>query len=233
MRVRDNGIGIAADQLPRLFDMFAQVDTSLERSRGGLGIGLTLVKTLAEMHGGSVEARSEGLGRGSEFVVRLPALETMRRRRAPQERSPTTAVAGRRVLIVDDNQDGAESLAMLLDLCGHETHQAHDGLERSRPPNDSARRGAARHRPAGLERLRGVPPDPPGALGRRVGARGTDRMGPGGRPPSIERGRLHAHVVKPVDHGLLMRLLASLPSHGIGARPPAAAPAPAPPSPAI
>ena len=72
--MRDNGIGIAADQLPRLFDMFAQVDTSLERSRDGLGIGLTLVKTLVEMHGGTVEARSDGLGRGSEFTVRLPIL---------------------------------------------------------------------------------------------------------------------------------------------------------------
>ena len=74
IRVRDNGIGIAADSLPRVFDMFAQVDTSLERSRDGLGIGLTLVKTLVEMHGGTVEVHSDGLGRGSEFVVRLPVL---------------------------------------------------------------------------------------------------------------------------------------------------------------
>ena len=72
--MRDNGIGIAAEHLPRIFDMFAQVDTSLERSRDGLGIGLTLVKTLVEMHGGTVEVHSDGPGRGSEFVVRLPVL---------------------------------------------------------------------------------------------------------------------------------------------------------------
>ena len=71
--MRDNGIGIAAEHLPRLFEMFSQVDTSLERSRDGLGIGLTLVKTLVEMHGGTVEVRSDGLGRGTEFTVRLPS----------------------------------------------------------------------------------------------------------------------------------------------------------------
>ena len=126
--VRDTGIGIAADQLPRIFEMFAQVDTSLERSRGGLGIGLTLVKRLVEMHGGTVEARSEGLGRGSEFVVRLPvAGRHAGAAGAGQPIDEPAAASRRRILIVDDNRDGAESLAMLLRLIGHETRTAHDG----------------------------------------------------------------------------------------------------------
>ena len=87
IRVRDTGIGIAAEELPRLFDMFTQVDTSLERSRDGLGIGLTLVKALVEMHGGTVEASSEGLGRGSEFVVRLPVVAEAPRPRVDGDQS--------------------------------------------------------------------------------------------------------------------------------------------------
>jgi signal transduction histidine kinase len=95
VRVRDDGIGIAAEQLPHLFTMFTQADTSLERTRDGLGIGLTLVKAVVEMHGGTVEARSEGLGRGSEFEVRLAALEdasrrSRRRRRANRRRGWAT-----------------------------------------------------------------------------------------------------------------------------------------------
>ena len=138
IRVRDNGIGIAPEHHPALFDMFAQVDTSLERSRGGLGIGLTLVKTLVEMHGGTVEVQSDGPGRGSEFTVRLPVQPQAPRRGGAARRSRPRA-AGRRVLIVDDSEDGAESLAMLLEFGGHETHKAHDGLaameaaERLRP----------------------------------------------------------------------------------------------------
>ena len=84
--MRDSGIGIAADQLPRIFDMFMQVDTSLERSASGLGIGLTLVKNLVEMHGGTVEARSAGVGQGSEFVVRLPILRRNAERRSRADR---------------------------------------------------------------------------------------------------------------------------------------------------
>jgi PAS domain S-box-containing protein len=127
IRVRDDGIGIAAEHLPMVFEMFAQVDTSLERSRDGLGIGLTLVKTLVELHGGSVVARSDGPGRGSEFTVRLPVVDDVR----PAEPVPEAAAAGiapaRRVLIVDDNVDGAESLALLLRFAGHVIEVAHDG----------------------------------------------------------------------------------------------------------
>jgi PAS domain S-box-containing protein len=126
--VKDNGAGIPSDKLHSIFDMFMQVDRSSEQSQGGLGIGLTLVKRLVAMHGGSIEARSEGEGRGSEFIVRLsvirkPALEVPRVERVSE--SP----AQRRVLIVDDNRDSADSLAMLLEITGNKTFQAHDGVE--------------------------------------------------------------------------------------------------------
>jgi CheY-like chemotaxis protein/two-component sensor histidine kinase len=129
IQVRDSGIGIAADQLPRIFDMFTQVDTSIERSVSGLGIGLSLVKNLVELHGGTVEVHSAGLCQGSEFVVRLPVLiETAIPPPKPVVSKPTIMPA-RRFLIVDDNRDSAMSLAMLLKLSGNETHTAYDGLE--------------------------------------------------------------------------------------------------------
>src|SRR4029453_10568207 len=116
IRVKDNGIGIAAENLPRLFEMFAQVDTSLERSRDGLGIGLTLVKTLVEMHGGTVEVRSDGPGHGSEFTVRLPILSGPSIATSSPIDTPARSAVSRRILIVDDSVDGAESMAMLLEL---------------------------------------------------------------------------------------------------------------------
>src|SRR5262249_37930190 len=114
LRVRDNGIGIAADQLPRIFGMFVQVDTSLERSTSGLGLGLTLVKSLVEMHDGTVEVHSPGIGQGSEFVVRLPIMvEAPKLPPKPtvNEAMPKTT---HRILVVDDNRDSADSLAILL-----------------------------------------------------------------------------------------------------------------------
>ena len=121
IRARDTGIGIAADQMGRVFNLFAQVDTSLERSVTGLGIGLSLVKTLTEMHGGSVEVSSPGVGLGSEFIVRLPiAPETD----CPTAQTTTTepaAIPPLRILIVDDNRDSADMLATLLTFSGHET----------------------------------------------------------------------------------------------------------------
>lgn len=130
IRVRDTGLGLAADQLPRIFELFLQVDTSLERARDGLGLGLALVKNLVEMHDGTVEARSAGLGQGSEFVVRLPLLSGALPA-PPRERSGIKPVATvpRRILVVDDNLDSAKSLSMLLKLMGHEVDTAHDGLE--------------------------------------------------------------------------------------------------------
>jgi len=126
IRVADNGAGIAPELLPRMWEMFAQADRTLGRAQGGLGIGLTLVKRLVEMHGGSVSAHSEGPGRGSEFIVRLPVVpgEQPAQAQAPQSTRPLTT---HRILVVDDNQDGAESLATLLALNGHEVRTAHDG----------------------------------------------------------------------------------------------------------
>ena len=129
IRVGTTASASPPNSLPRIFEMFAQVDTSLERSRDGLGIGLTLVKTLVEMHGGTVDVHSDGLGRGSEFVVRLPILSDTSIRLSQPAVSEPAPVVGRRILIVDDNEDGAESLAMLLQFSGHETHKAHDGVE--------------------------------------------------------------------------------------------------------
>src|SRR5499427_5431518 len=131
LRVRDNGVGIAPESLPQVFDMFMQVKSSTDRSQGGLGIGLMLVRRLVEMHGGKIEARSAGLGKGSEFLVRLPALaeSAPELARKTAEDSSTQAPNGRRrVLIVDDNVDLAESMAVLLRLNGHEVRLAYDGL---------------------------------------------------------------------------------------------------------
>jgi PAS domain S-box-containing protein len=126
--IRDNGIGIPAQMLPNVFDMFTQVDRSLERSQGGLGIGLSIVKRLVAMHGGMVEAHSDGQGTGSAFVVRLPVVLSVVTPQAGAE--DEAAEAGRRrILVVDDNHDAAKTLAMLLRLKGNEAKTAHDGQE--------------------------------------------------------------------------------------------------------
>jgi PAS domain S-box-containing protein len=126
--VRDNGDGVAPEMLPRLFEMFVQVNASAEPAQRGLGVGLTLVKRIIELHGGTIEARSEGAGRGSEFIVRLPvAKERPRRRRG--SRSAARASNARRILIVDDDRDLAKSLAMALKAIGHEVRTAFDGAE--------------------------------------------------------------------------------------------------------
>ena len=129
LTVRDSGIGIPTEAMPGLFTLFSQVDHSLERAQGGLGIGLALVKGLVEMHGGTVEVHSAGVGKGSEFVVRLPRAEDEGRREQPPSRADRPGVPGRRVLVVDDNRDAAASLAMMLSLLGHDTRAAHDGLQ--------------------------------------------------------------------------------------------------------
>jgi two-component system CheB/CheR fusion protein len=127
LAVRDTGIGIAPDMLPHVFDLFAQAERGLDRAQGGLGIGLTIVKRVTELHGGRVEARSDGVGRGAEFAVRLPALAA-----APEEAAAAPVTRPRetirsRILVVEDNVDAAETLAALLELLGHEVHVAHDG----------------------------------------------------------------------------------------------------------
>ena len=131
VRVIDNGIGIPQEMLPRVFDMFMQVDSSLERTQGGLGVGLSLVKRLVQMHGGTVEAHSKGAGTGSEFVVRLPTVRRPASVDAPRARTIDAVPESirRRILVVDDNQDSATSLAMILGMKGHDTKTASDGLE--------------------------------------------------------------------------------------------------------
>ena len=131
IRVRDTGVGIPREMLSRIFDLFTQVDRSLERSKGGLGIGLTLVKRLVEMHGGSVEAHSEGLGQGSEFVVRLPVAVAVAGEgpRGGAAEEAGVASVKRRILVVDDNRDSADSLTLLLSMLGNEVHTAYDGQE--------------------------------------------------------------------------------------------------------
>jgi len=129
IRVRDSGVGIPANMLRAIFDLFMQVDHSLDRSQGGLGIGLTLVRSLVQMHGGEVEAFSPGANQGSEFVVTLPRLKVIAAepssdRNFEQPEAPQNC----RVLVVDDNIDSAQSLSMLLQLRGHSTSMAHNGL---------------------------------------------------------------------------------------------------------
>jgi CheY-like chemotaxis protein len=127
IRVRDSGIGISPKLLPRVFDPFAQSERPLDRSHGGLGIGLTLVKRLVEMHGGRVQANSDGPGRGSEFEVHLPVLPiTLPQAIAPETK--TQAPGRARVLLVEDNQDAAEALTMLLELFGHQVTAVSNGL---------------------------------------------------------------------------------------------------------
>jgi PAS domain S-box-containing protein len=125
--VRDSGMGISSEMLPHIFEMFTQVDRSLERSQGGLGIGLTLVRRLVEMHGGRVEAYSAGEGQGSEFTVRLPILPPATTAASVASSSGARALTARRILVVDDNRDAANSLSMMLRLMGNETQTAFDG----------------------------------------------------------------------------------------------------------
>lgn len=214
IRVRDNGIGIAADELPRIFDMFTQLDTSVERSRDGLGIGLTLVKNLVEMHEGSISVHSAGRGLGSEFTIRLPLLA---------ESSPSTDVtasasepaSSRRVLVVDDNQDGAASLAMLLQLSGHETFLAHDGqsaldeAERLRP--DVVLLDIGLPGMSGYEVCRSIRGQSWGQDLVMVAVTGW------GQADDRHRSRaagFDAHVVKPVDPEVLTKLLSPVETPG-------------------
>jgi CheY-like chemotaxis protein len=129
IRVKDDGIGISAPALPRLFDFFMQEDSSIDRTSGGLGIGLTLVRHLVELHGGSVEAQSAGPGQGSEFSVRMLAKPDRPRGAPPAapSRPAESSSVSRRVLVTDDNVDGAETLAIVLRLVGHHVRVAHSG----------------------------------------------------------------------------------------------------------
>jgi PAS domain S-box-containing protein len=128
--VRDNGIGIPADMLPRVFKLFFQSHTAMGRTEGGLGVGLSLVRGLVGLHGGSVDARSAGPGQGSEFIVRLPAAAaTQDTADAGTEAEPISADAGLKILVVDDNRDAADTCAMLLEVSGHHVQTAYTGRQ--------------------------------------------------------------------------------------------------------
>jgi signal transduction histidine kinase/ActR/RegA family two-component response regulator len=128
IQVRDDGVGIPADSLADVFEMFSQVNRALERSQGGLGIGLALVRSLVELHGGRVEASSPGLGRGSTFTVRLPIGAVPQASQSSADESPAPEIRGReRVLVVDDNEDAADLLSMVLEQSGYETRTVYDG----------------------------------------------------------------------------------------------------------
>jgi signal transduction histidine kinase/CheY-like chemotaxis protein len=129
VRIRDSGVGIAPAALPHVFDLFTQSGRTLERAQGGLGIGLTLVRSLVEMHGGTVTARSDGIGQGSEFVVRLPLIPTPAEPPALESPPPVSpAATPLQVLVVEDNKDAADTLAQLLQLWGHRVRTTPDGL---------------------------------------------------------------------------------------------------------
>jgi CheY-like chemotaxis protein len=127
VRVSDSGVGIGPSLLPHVFELFTQGERTLDRSQGGLGIGLTLVRRIVEMHGGAVEALSDGAGQGSEFIVRLPAIELKARAATAPKAAQAASSQVLRILVVDDNVDAAESIAMLLSLDGHEVRSVHDG----------------------------------------------------------------------------------------------------------
>jgi PAS domain S-box-containing protein len=217
VRVADNGIGIAAEQLPHVFDMFAQGQSAIDRAQGGLGIGLSLAKGFVEMHGGRIEAHSAGIGQGSEFVVRLPLAKAAEPAVAAQP-SPATVdlaaappPAGCRVLVADDLRDSADSLALLIGAMGHEVRVAYDG--------EQALQEAEAFRPdvalldLGMPKLNGFD------LCRRI------RDAPWGRPMRLvaqsgwgqeeDRRRTAAagfdhHIVKPIDPAALGELLRTL-----------------------
>ena len=211
VRVRDRGIGIAPAQLAGVFDMFAQVQTALDKSEGGLGIGLSLVKGLTAMHGGTVSVTSAGVGHGSEFVVRLPLADAAPANppiAAPEE---TRRGAGRRVLIVDDNVDSAESLAELLTVCGHEVRTAHDGLagvaaaEAFRP--DVVVMDLGMPKLNGYEAARRIRSEAWGVAVVLVAQTGWGSAED--RRKSRDAG-FDQHLVKPVDPAAMLKLLAAV-----------------------
>lgn len=208
--VRDNGIGIACDALAYVFDMFRQVDGSLERSQGGLGIGLTLVRRLVELHGGSVEARSEGPGKGSEFVVRLPIAGETDRATVPR-RSVEAAVSKRRVLVVDDNEDSGDTLSMLLRIKGHEVRTARDGLQAIELVPEFLPEvilmDVGMPRLNGYEATRRIRQMPSGEEIFIVAVTGWGQ--PDDKQRSAEAG-CSAHMTKPVDFATLEKLLAEI-----------------------
>jgi PAS domain S-box-containing protein len=214
LQVRDDGIGIAPEMLHHIFELFVQADHTSTKAQGGLGIGLTLAKNLVQMHGGTLEARSAGLGKGSEFTVRLPLMGQQRKgiaQESAEEHPQQASSSGQRLLVVDDNEDAATSLAILLRLQGHEVRVAHDGptalaLATSYLPNvillDIGMPGMDGYQVA--RRLRTLP-----GLGRVVLAALTGWGQQEDRRRTAEAGFDH-HFVKPLDAKVLGSLLSAL-----------------------
>jgi signal transduction histidine kinase len=220
VEVADDGVGIDPEMLPRIFDAFTQVEQTIDRSQGGLGIGLTLVRRLVEMHGGSVAARSGGPGRGSTFTVRLPAADgavpPRPDRAGPAPRDPSCPRP--RVLVVDDSTDTARAMARLLGVEGYDVRVAHDGraaidAARDRRPDvvllDIGLPGMN-----GYEVARAVRRDPDlaGVTLIAISGYGQDHD----RRRSADAGFDH-HLVKPVDYGVLYALLDAVPGRALGA----------------
>ena len=215
IRVRDTGMGIDPDALPRVFDMFMQADPATSRAQGGLGIGLTLVRALVEMHGGRVSVRSEGRGKGSEFVVRLPLAAAPRQYgTAGALASPAAVEALPRVLVVDDNRDAADSLGSLLGMLGAEVRVAHDGA--------TALEALGTHRPKLVFLDLNMPGMDGFEVARRIRARSEHGdiklVALSGWGQEEDRRETAAagfdqHLIKPADLGALQALLFSL-AHG-------------------
>jgi PAS domain S-box-containing protein len=207
LRVEDNGYGIAPELLPRVFDLFVQGERTLDRAQGGLGIGLTLVRRLVELHGGTVSAFSEGPGRGSTFTVRLPRVSAPQNTQASLTRSPCDSFS-RRVLVIEDNRDAREMFRMMLELAGHEVLEAEDGL-------------------TGLELLKATRPDVavidvglPGLNGYEIARRFREEahtegvilvaLTGYGTPEAVERSRqagFDHHLIKPVNAEALQEIM--------------------------
>jgi len=212
VRVKDNGVGIPAAALPHVFDMFYQVEASLERSRGGLGIGLSLARRLVELHGGSVSAHSDGPGKGSEFVVRLPVhADIAIAATLPACDAASERVVPTRILLADDNRDAADALAMLLRLEGHDVHLAHDGVEAVQAASalapDVVLLDIGMPKLNGYDacrRIRGT------ASGRHIALFALTGFGQQQDRIRSEDAGFDGHFVKPIDLEALRRRLASL-----------------------
>lgn len=213
--VRDNGPGVAPEMLPSLFEMFVQMNSSPESQRG-LGVGLTLVKRIVELHGGTIQGRSEGLGKGSEFVVRIPVAKGPRRRRArPSEEATVAGNGARRILVVDDDGDLAKSLAMALTSMGNEVRTATDGAEALQIAKEFRPHAVALDvslpTMSGLDVVRQLRQETWGEKITAIALTGwtQDEV----RQRALEAGFDH-YVVKPVEVALLTELIdANEPSH--------------------